>query len=46
MVKKSKIHRYWASIPPWIFIGAAVVLIPIIAFMTVIGKRCGFNKVL
>lgn len=35
MVKKSKIHRYWASIPPWIFIGAAVVLIPIIAFMTV-----------
>ncbi len=35
MVKKSKISRYWASIPPWIFIGAAVVLIPIIAFMTV-----------
>ena len=35
MLKKSKIHRYWASIPPWIFIGAAVVLIPIIAFMTV-----------
>ena len=35
MLKNSKIHRYWASIPPWIFIGAAVVLIPIIAFMTV-----------
>ncbi len=35
MKKKLKISRYWASIPPWIFIGAAVVLIPIIAFMTV-----------
>ncbi len=35
MKKKPKISRYWASIPPWIFIGAAVVLIPIIAFMTV-----------
>ncbi len=34
MVNKSKTKRYWTSIPPWIFIGAAAVLLPIIAFMT------------
>lgn len=32
---KTKTSRYWASIPPWIFIGAAVILLPIFAFMTV-----------
>ena len=50
MKKKPKINRYWASIPPWIFIGAAVVLIPIIAFMTVQNinrqKDAGFRLLL
>jgi two-component system sensor histidine kinase HydH len=35
MVKKTKNKRFWAGVPPWIFIGAVVVLLPIFAFMTV-----------
>ena len=33
MVNKTKKKRFWAGIPPWIFIGAVVVLFPIFAFM-------------
>ena len=34
MVNKIKNNRSWAGVPPWIFIGAVVVLFPIFAFMT------------
>ena len=33
MVKKTKKKRFWAGIPPWIFIGSVVVLFPIFVFM-------------
>jgi two-component system, NtrC family, sensor histidine kinase HydH len=33
MANKTKKKRFWAGIPPWIFIGAVVVLFPIFAFM-------------
>jgi two-component system sensor histidine kinase HydH len=35
MLKKTKNKRFWIGVPPWIFIGAAVVLLPIFTFMTV-----------
>ena len=35
MLKKNKNIRFWAGMPPWIFIGAVVVLFPIFAFMTI-----------
>ncbi len=35
MLKKTKGKRFWAGIPPWIFIGAAVVLLPIFVFITI-----------
>ncbi|MGD2030658.1 MAG: ATP-binding protein [Desulfobacterales bacterium] len=34
MAKKIKNNRFWAGVPPWIFMGAVVVLFPIFAFMT------------
>lgn len=34
MLNKRKEKRFWTSVPPWIFIGALVVLFPIFAFMT------------
>jgi len=33
MTNKTKKKRFWAGIPPWILIGAVVVLFPIFAFM-------------
>jgi two-component system sensor histidine kinase HydH len=35
MEKKIKNNRFWAGVPPWIFMGAVVVLFPIFAFMTI-----------
>jgi two-component system sensor histidine kinase HydH len=35
MPNKIKYSRFWAGVPPWIFIGAVVVLFPIFAFITV-----------
>ena len=35
MPNKIKHKRFWAGVPPWIFIGAVVVLFPIFAFITV-----------
>jgi two-component system sensor histidine kinase HydH len=34
MSTKIKNKRFWVGIPPWIFMGAVVVLFPIFAFMT------------
>jgi two-component system sensor histidine kinase HydH len=34
MADKIKNSRSWAGVPPWIFMGAVVVLFPIFAFMT------------
>ncbi len=34
MKSKNKNIRFWAGVPPWIFIGAAIVLLPIFAFIT------------
>ncbi len=28
-------HRFWAGVPPWIFLGAVVILFPIFSFMTI-----------
>ncbi|MCP4369341.1 MAG: PAS domain S-box protein [Deltaproteobacteria bacterium] len=33
MTNKTKKKTFWAGVPPWIFIGAVVVLFPIFAFM-------------
>ncbi len=33
MANKTKKKKFWAAIPPWIFIGAVVVLFPIFIFM-------------
>jgi len=33
MANKTRKKRFWAGIPPWIFIGSVVVLFPIFAFM-------------
>ncbi len=35
MPNKIKHNRFWAGVPPWIFIGAVVILFPIFAFITV-----------
>ncbi len=35
MEKKGKHTRFWVGIPPWIFIGAAIVMLPIFVFITV-----------
>lgn len=35
MPNKIKHNRFWTGVPPWIFIGAVVVLFPIFAFITV-----------
>jgi len=35
MLNKIKNSRFWPGVPPWIFIGAVVVLFPIFAFMTI-----------
>ncbi|MGD9106705.1 MAG: ATP-binding protein [Desulfobacterales bacterium] len=34
MANKIKNNRSWAGVPPWIFMGAVVVLFPIFSFMT------------
>jgi len=34
MANKIKSKRFWAGVPPWIFMGAVVVLFPVFAFMT------------
>ncbi|MDQ1330413.1 MAG: two-component system, NtrC family, sensor histidine kinase HydH, partial [Thermodesulfobacteriota bacterium] len=34
MLKKIINSRFWAGVPPWVFIGAVIVLFPIFAFMT------------
>ena len=34
MANKRKNNRFWTRVPPWIFIGAVMVLFPIFAFMT------------
>ncbi len=34
MANKRKSNRFWTGVPPWIFIGAVMVLFPIFAFMT------------
>lgn len=35
MTIKTKNNRFWTGVPPWIFIGAVVVLLPIFSFMTI-----------
>jgi two-component system sensor histidine kinase HydH len=35
MFPKSNNKRFWAGVPPWVFIGAVVVLLPVIVFITV-----------
>ena len=35
MTIKTKKNRFWTGVPPWIFIGAVVVLLPIFSFMTI-----------
>jgi two-component system sensor histidine kinase HydH len=35
MANKMKSNRLWTGVPPWIFIGAVVVLFPIFAIMTI-----------
>lgn len=35
MTNKTKNNRFWTGVPPWIFIGAVVVLLPIFSFMTI-----------
>jgi two-component system, NtrC family, sensor histidine kinase HydH len=34
MKGRNKHNRFWTGVPPWLFIGAVVVLFPIFAFMT------------
>jgi two-component system, NtrC family, sensor histidine kinase HydH len=34
MTNKIKNNRFWVGVPPWIFMGAVMVLFPIFAFMT------------
>lgn len=34
MAKDATNNRFWAGIPPWIFIGAVLILFPIVAVMT------------
>ena len=35
MFTKSKNKKFWAGVPPWVLIGVAAVLLPIVAFFTV-----------
>ena len=35
MFTKSKNRKFWTGIPPWVLIGAAAVLLPIVAFITI-----------
>ena len=35
MFTKSKNRKFWAGVPPWVLIGAAAVLLPIVAFVTI-----------
>jgi two-component system sensor histidine kinase HydH len=35
MANKRKSNRFWTGVPPWILIGAVMVLFPIFAFMTI-----------
>ena len=35
MKKESENIKFWTGIPPWIFIGAVVVLVPIFSFITI-----------
>jgi two-component system sensor histidine kinase HydH len=35
MVIRSKAKKFWVGVPPWILIGAVVVLLPVIIFITV-----------
>jgi len=35
MFFKSKNRRFWAGVPPWVLMGAAAVLLPIVVFITV-----------
>ncbi|MBW2603421.1 MAG: PAS domain-containing protein [Deltaproteobacteria bacterium] len=35
MKGRNKHNRFWTGVPPWLFIGAVVVLFPIFAFMTI-----------
>lgn len=35
MLNTIKNTKFWTGVPPWIFIGAAAVLLPIFAFMTI-----------
>ncbi|MEK7373631.1 MAG: PAS domain-containing sensor histidine kinase, partial [Thermodesulfobacteriota bacterium] len=32
--EKIRRRRFWAAIPPWIIIGAVVILVPLFIFMT------------
>ena len=34
MKGRNKHNRFWIGVPPWLFIGAVVVLFPIFTFMT------------
>jgi two-component system sensor histidine kinase HydH len=34
MINKMKNNRFWTGVPPWLFIGAVVVLFPMFAIMT------------
>ena len=35
MFTKSKNRKFWAGVPPWVLMGAAAVLLPIVAFVTI-----------
>ncbi|OEU65978.1 MAG: hypothetical protein BBJ57_08780 [Desulfobacterales bacterium PC51MH44] len=35
MLKKTKNIKFWAGVPPWMFIGAVAVLLPIFSFVTI-----------
>jgi two-component system, NtrC family, sensor histidine kinase HydH len=35
MESSPRINRFWTGVPPWVLLGAVVVLLPIFAFMTV-----------
>ena len=35
MFTKSKTKKFWAGVPPWVLIGAVVVLLPVVVFITV-----------
>jgi two-component system sensor histidine kinase HydH len=35
MFSKSKNRKFWPAVPPWVLIGAVVVLLPVVVFITV-----------